>query len=87
MQNIIYSNYVLDNLLPFAFSRITQVNIIVSDDMKISFVLDICKRKDRMLTKWVQEIFDKDGMYVQNEITLYTETIYVVLFDCTMFTL
>ncbi|WAR14470.1 hypothetical protein MAR_004575 [Mya arenaria] len=33
----------------------------ISDDMKITFVLDICKRRDQMLTKWVQEIFDKDG--------------------------
>ncbi|WAR00162.1 hypothetical protein MAR_024534 [Mya arenaria] len=33
----------------------------ISDDMKIAFVLDICKRRDHMLTKWVQEIFDKDG--------------------------
>ncbi|WAR10638.1 hypothetical protein MAR_035714 [Mya arenaria] len=33
----------------------------ISDDMKISFVLDICERRDEMLTKWVQEIFDKDG--------------------------
>ncbi|WAR14469.1 hypothetical protein MAR_004574 [Mya arenaria] len=33
----------------------------ISDDMKITFVLDICKRRDHMLTKWVQEIFDKDG--------------------------
>ncbi|WAR00164.1 hypothetical protein MAR_024536 [Mya arenaria] len=31
------------------------------DDMKIAFVLDICNRRDHMLTKWVQEIFDKDG--------------------------
>ncbi|WAR10634.1 hypothetical protein MAR_035710 [Mya arenaria] len=33
----------------------------ISDNMKIAFVLDICKRRDQMLTKWVQEIFDKDG--------------------------
>ncbi|XP_052821407.1 uncharacterized protein LOC128246911 [Mya arenaria] len=33
----------------------------ISGDMKITFVLDICKRRDHMLTKWVQEIFDKDG--------------------------
>ncbi|XP_052814104.1 uncharacterized protein LOC128241183 [Mya arenaria] len=35
----------------------------ISDDMKIAFVLDICKRRDQMLTKWVQEIFDNDGMF------------------------
>ncbi|WAR10637.1 hypothetical protein MAR_035713 [Mya arenaria] len=33
----------------------------ISDDLKIAFILDICKRRDQMLTKWVQEIFDKDG--------------------------
>ncbi|XP_052812545.1 uncharacterized protein LOC128240093 [Mya arenaria] len=33
----------------------------ISDDMKIAFVLDVCKRGDQMLTKWVQEIFDRDG--------------------------
>ncbi|WAR10633.1 hypothetical protein MAR_035709 [Mya arenaria] len=33
----------------------------ISDDMKIAFILDICKRRDHMLTMWVEEIFDNDG--------------------------
>ncbi|WAR10632.1 hypothetical protein MAR_035708 [Mya arenaria] len=45
----------------------------ISDAMKISFVLDLCKRRDQMLIKWVQEIFDKDG---DGHITLFEKEIY-----------
>ncbi|XP_052814105.1 uncharacterized protein LOC128241185 [Mya arenaria] len=45
----------------------------ISDALKISFVLDLCKRRDQMLIKWVQEIFDKDG---DGHITLFEKKIY-----------
>ncbi|WAR10631.1 hypothetical protein MAR_035707 [Mya arenaria] len=43
------------------YSGPTVYQFAIHDDMKIAFVLDICKRRDQMLTKWVQEIFDNDG--------------------------
>ena len=32
-----------------------------ADEMKISFILDACSRKDNMLSMWIKEMFDTDG--------------------------
>ncbi|WAR10635.1 hypothetical protein MAR_035711 [Mya arenaria] len=43
------------------FKALGKYFLNISDDMKITFILDICKRRDHMLTKWVEELFDIDG--------------------------
>ncbi|KAH3691139.1 uncharacterized protein LOC127863697 [Dreissena polymorpha] len=43
------------------YRALEQHFVNISDDMKIQFILDICERRDHMLDKWVNEIFDKNN--------------------------